>query len=289
MKLKLEELYSSENGKYIVGGSNTEEAFIWNIGNKELLNRFKIKFDCGGNRLAIDNDGKHIASAEYSKGGVTLYSVETGEETWNLKQISIIRNIRFIGNKEILAVTSNDGIVYWVNVNGGDIFGSMNNCKKILDNIEDLMISIDNSNELIFNDKHLNIKGNYLAGTITSQGVVVSKSGGGLYCFDNDGNSIWNQNNSKNEHIIKLAYKKCSNYICGLIYKYNSPRKEPFYKLSCYNANNGELVYENDLDNGIDFVFVEGGNKILSTTGNLYSIEDNEISLLSNIRNRNRN
>ena len=76
-------------------------------------------------------------------------------------------------------------------------------------------------------------------------------------------------------------------YICGLIYKYNSPRKEPFYKLACYNLNDGQLFYENDLDNGDDFIFVEEGNKILSSTGNFYSIENNQVTLLKNIRKRN--
>ena len=160
MKLKIEELYSSENGNFVVGSSNTEEAFIWDINNRELINRFNINYDCGGNRLAIDNEGKYIASAKYSKGGVTLYSVKSGEEIWNLKEISIIKSIRFIGNKDILAITSNDGVIYWVNVNGGDIFGSMNNCKKVLDNKEDSMLSIGNSNEVIYNDKQLNNKEN---------------------------------------------------------------------------------------------------------------------------------
>lgn len=284
MKLKVQELHVSQNGRFVIGGTNTHEVFIWDIKTKKLINRFHAIYTEIGDRLAVDNSGEYVATATYSEGRVTLYSLKDGMVIWNLYDIDEIQSIHFLPKEGILSIISEECTEYLVNVIGGDIFGDTN-CQEILDMNEDSRIIVRENDDIVYKNISLNIQENYLAGVITPLGIAISQLGGGLSFWNENGNT-WNKSNNKNEHIVKLSYVKKLDCIAGIIYKYNSPRKEPFFKLACYNIENGELMYENDLDNGIDFVFVGDGNEVLSTTGNIYSITEKQINLLMNIRKR---
>lgn len=39
MKLKVQELHVSQNGRFVIGGTNTHEVFIWDIKTKKVNKR----------------------------------------------------------------------------------------------------------------------------------------------------------------------------------------------------------------------------------------------------------
>lgn len=274
MKLKIKEFHKSQNGRFVLGRTNLGEIFIWDFIQNKLIDKIKLSYITGGHRLAIDNKGKYIAAVMYSES-IVLYYVKTGELVWSLNEIDNIQEVHFIDDMDILAVTSSYKN-YWVNINGGDIFGCID-CSSILDIYKDIRIILRNDNEIVCNNALIKFDGLCLAGVITPEGFCISKVGGGLYFYNFKGEQIWYQENIKNEHFVKLVYMEKLMRIVGIIYKYDAPRTEPFYRAICIDIGNGKILCEGDLDNGVDFEFINSGERILSTTRKLYLIEKDRI------------
>lgn len=58
---------------------------LWDTKSYRRLSRFRVQYDCGGQRLALNPDGSRIVTAAYRAGKVTCYDSSSGESVWNVK------------------------------------------------------------------------------------------------------------------------------------------------------------------------------------------------------------
>ncbi|OAA87553.1 YncE family protein [Clostridium coskatii] len=283
--MKVYELYSSIDGNYVIAGDFEKDTQVWNMRTYTKIIDLKTKYGSGGKRLAISDNGKFCADAAYNRFGVTLYDAKSGEIIWNIKEIKHIQRIRFTGNDENLSVSNNENQTFVLDLVDGKIISKINGARNIIYN--------KYGSNLIMNDYYIKYN-NYRIETKKEKlildvyclpnGFACSTVGEGLYVYNTNGLLMWKADNNKNEHFVSISYLKKYNYVCGIVYKYNSPRTAPYYVVYCYNAGTGDLKYAHDLDEGFSYAFIRESEQIISGSGRVFQLNEAGADVIKKIK-----
>lgn len=283
--MKVYELYPSANGNYVIAGAFEKDTQVWDMRTYTKIIELKTKYGAGGKRLAISDSGEFCAAAAYNKFGVTLYDAKSGDIIWNTKEIKHIQKIRFTDNDEKLSVSNNEGQTFILDLANGKIISKTNMAKSIIYNKygSDLIMNdyyIKYSNCMIEPKKENLI----LEACCLPKGFACSTIGEGLYVYNTDGLLMWKADNNKNEHFVSISYLKKYNYVCGIIYKYDSPRTSPYYVVYCYEAETGNLKYTQNLDEGFSYAFIREAEQIISGSGRVFQLNEAGAEVIKKIK-----
>lgn len=235
--------------------------------------------------MAISDNGKFCAAAAYNRFGVTLYDAKSGEIIWNIKEIKHIQRIRFTGNDENLSVSNNENQTFVLDLADGKIISKINGARNIIYN--------KYGSDLIMNDYYIKYN-NYriepkkekliLGVCCLPNGFACSTVGEGLYVYNTEGLLMWKADNNKNEHFVSISYLKKYNYVCGIVYKYSSPRTTPYYVVYCYDAGTGDLKYAHNLDEGFSYAFIKESEQIISGSGRVFQLNEAGADVIKQIK-----
>ncbi|MGN0496233.1 MAG: hypothetical protein ACI4GW_08430 [Lachnospiraceae bacterium] len=277
------ELTISNNSKYIVGTTYLKNELekslikIWNSEDLRLNNSIWCMCDFGGQRIAISDCGKYIATAQYDDyqaNSLYIYDTILGEEKYVYKMFKKIQNIMFDGENTLIVGTENG--IYFLDIKTGkynNIIG-----ENIFFNEYGEKIILIKSNLIKYNNRKIKASTfAYLTAIGTPRGVIVSEAVGNLKYYDSNGELIWDSNSREYGHFTHLLYCEKKNTIYGLVF---NPRVQgdDRMNLMVYSEEKGELLkkvsisttnyclFRNEQNvillggNGIEYIFDDNGD-----------------------------
>lgn len=267
------EMESSKKGSYFLAAEFKKIVAVYESSTGRKLGEYNTHFESGGKRMCIAESGKYFAAAAYGRFGITLFSTETGEAIWTTKEIKRIQQICFSSDDTLIFVINDDNRLYTLSSADGSIVTVEKSIVKIFsDSTHE--VKLTSHGNLTWNGGSASLKDNKILCLCSGNSrVFCTIMGGGMKCFSDNGNVLWKAKNKPNEHYVKLCYNQKYDYIIGLGFKYSSARKEPFYFLDVYSAENGTVVYTVGLNDNSQYTFINNGERVVSAIGNVYILE----------------
>lgn len=271
MNNKSYELTVSNNMEYMAGICRTNkikemyEMKAWCIGANQMreICVWFVNYDFGGERFAVSNDGKYVATAQYgtSKGGnLHIYEIESGEDIFEEVSLRGIQWVAFSDYQTLMVGTEEKGI-FTFNIFSGTCDKKMKGKKFFGENI------------LLLEDKKIMYMGRnfkastfaYLTAKETPKGILVSEAGGNLCYYHNDGQLYWRTDCLNLGHFIIIHYNRNKDIVFGVLL---NPRKEVDERMHfvALNHNTGKVIFVNSIDSA-DYVFVEFSESVMLVNG----------------------
>lgn len=273
MENKRYELVTSNNMKYVAGINRKNkindmyELTIWESRNLSVLSTFFVYFDIGGERLAISDDGKYVATAQYEDyeaGNIYVYKVESGETILVNSSLRRIQWLMFESCEGLMIGTEEDGIFIFDIISNeckGKIKGEKYFYNRFGENI--LLFARQNIqyNERVFKSSTFT----YLSSTGTPRGILVSEVNGNLFYYGDDGQLRWKSDCSDLGHFIAIYYSEKEDLVFGISL---NPRKKGNERMHlvifCGESGEVRVVKAIETDN---YVFVQGEKTVMLMSG----------------------
>lgn len=283
MNNKSYELVVSNNMKYVAGIcwrnkiNDMYEMKVWHVNANQMREvcELFVCYDLGGERFAISNDGKYIATAQYEDfdgGNLHIYEIESGETIFENVSLRQIQWIAFDEFQTLVVGTEENGIFFY------DIF-SRTLIKKIKGK------KFFGENILLLNDKKIVYNGRsfkastfaYLSASKTPVGILLAEANGHLSYYNNEGKLYWKTDCLDLGHFVNIHYDRNRNIVLGVLL--NSRKKENermnFVALS---YNTGEVIFEHPIDSA-SYVFVDYSESVMLVNGKgrIYTFINNQL------------
>lgn len=269
--MRVFEMCSSINGKYLIAGEFEKQIQIWDTECNEKICDIKTHFLGGGKRLTVSNSGKYFSAVNYGRYGIELYSTENHMLLWQNKTIKQIQCVYFSADDSILYAINNDGKLYSLSVSDGNIESIEKNiCYLFLS--ESGMLKLSKTNELIYGalkipSSDFNYCDIYPADEVFYYSLYGAK---GLFCCDAAGTVLWH-NTKTTENIIEIAYNKEHHFISAIEKRVSPDADTNFnYYICSFEADTGKLLYSEKIQcdkNTYCFAFADNGKKLITNAG----------------------
>ncbi len=260
----------SENGRYLIGADpvTSKHKAIYTVYDTEtqmVKGRFVAQNDVEESRFDVADNGNFAVCSAYTRQGVSLINVDTGEVLWTQKKVKYISSVSF--HKEKVVVHSQYNGIYFLNIHDGEIYDHKYD-KEIYFNPYGKDILLEEKNIAKIGNKR--IQGPsfaFLQAIGLPNGVVLNPVGEGLMLYDNTGNLIWK---NKDIEIENLIYQEEENALYG----FNNTWGEE--KIGIISAEDGQMISELAIE---DFacVFIGNGKTLLCNTGKMYDVSKDNI------------
>lgn len=278
MDNKFYELAASNNMQFIAGISRKKEANemyemkVWQTNNMREISVLFVYYDWGGERFAISDDGKYVATAQYERK-LYIYEVESGKNVFECVALRQIQWVRFGDCETLMVGTESSGIFVF------DLFSETYNRKIRGRKYFGENILLKDENKIVYRGR--NFKSStfaYLAAIETTRGIIVSEVGGDLYYYDNEGQLYWKSDCLDFGHFLNLYYDKKKNVIYGVSFNPNEPERGKGVYLVVFNEKSGEIIYVNSIETS-SAVFVENSDGVMLLDGNgkIYTMINNQL------------
>jgi len=279
--MKVYDMNSSINGKYFLATAAEKTIQIYDADAKKRIAEFSTHYEFGGKRTCLSNNGKLMAVARYSRFGITLYDVVSKEILWVNKEVKRIQRICFSADESRIYVTNNDDVLYEISVNDGKVVSTKKHISEVAVGKNGVVEMLDHygNRRIMFNGKMIVPEKGVLSLLIAEDHVFYSNIRGGLVCCSNSGHTVWQVENNEGEHYVKLSYCEKYNALIAIAYKFSEGRTKPYNFFDVYDISNGKILLSSDLDDGVDFTFINNSEKIVSGTGTVFSISDKGVSV----------
>lgn len=268
--MKVRAIKASNNGRFFLAAEFEKKVAAFDIQSGEKLGEYDTRYEWGGSRLCISDSGRYFAAAAYGRWGITLYDTASGETLWNTKEVKKVQHLDLSADDTVLYVTNGLNTLYTLSLEDGSIISTEKGVEKIFPS-SDLEVKMTGKGLLKWEGSSVKPEGSVLSFCSGGGQVYSSIMGGGLKCFSADGKEVWSAENKPNEHYVSLGYSTESGHVLGMGYKFDSPRKKPYWFLDVYNAQDGTPVYSYGLDDGQEFAFA-GGRKVICSGGSVINI-----------------
>lgn len=283
MNNKSYELVVSNNVKYVAGIcwrnkiKDMYEMKVWhaNANHMREICVLFVDYDLGGERFAISNDGKYVATAQYEAskvGNLHIYEIESGEDIFEKVSLREIQWVAFGDYQTLLVGTEEKGIFAF------NIFSRI--CDKKIKGKKFFEETI-----LLLNDKKIEYMGRifkastfaYLAAKATPIGILLSEANGDLCYYNNGGQLLWRTDCLNLGHFIIIHYCRNKNIVFGVLL---NPRKKGDERMHfvALNHNTGKVIFANSIDSA-DYVFVEYSESVMLVNGKgrIYTFINNQL------------
>lgn len=268
----------STNGDKIDG-----QVSIFDLERGIIVKSFPVKFDYGGERLAISQDNLICYVGSYTAFGLAAYFIDTGEEIWRRKDLKGVQHIQvlpcgdmvFCGRNQVgHLLDSNTGMT--IEKPGGvkRIFPSPYKC--------DVMVS---TRYLEFHspfgsriDKIPRNSFQELDCCFSDTEVVISECGGPIRCYSLEPiKYLWGHYPPSGCHYIKVVFNQITNCFGGLQFNYSDRSVPPINQVVQFERSSGRIQQILPLYNAREYGFCLSGTCIFTSDRTLIDISTGEI------------
>ena len=232
----------------------------------QKINEFYVEINGGGDRQAISNDGKYIATAKY-ESKLFIYDIQNKEKKLFTNQFKSIQKLEFCDN--YLCIVSEDNHIYYFDFENNVILNKFVGTN-VIKNYFGADIIIKNHNMAIIGTKK--VKSNdscYLDGITTEYGVVLSEMRGNLYCYNYLGKVIWKVEAGSNRHFINLGYNLQKKIIVAICFDYfNKSNPDEVFLI---DAVSGSIISKTDVERR-EYVFIQNCQALLNDDKQIVNI-----------------
>ncbi|WP_295153694.1 PQQ-binding-like beta-propeller repeat protein [uncultured Ruminococcus sp.] len=265
----IRQMKASNSGRYFLAAEFEKKVAAFDSVTGEKLGEYDTKLDFGGDRMCISDSGKIFAAAAFGRFGITLYDVESGKALWNTKEVKKIQRLFFSADDKVLYAINASSVLYTLSLEDGSIISTEKGVEKLFPDSGN-EIKMDKKGALRWEDGAVAAVGRNLLFFCSGGGRVYSSLfGGGLRCHSLAGEELWTTENAEGEHYTDMGYVKKYDCIACVGFRFDREGDISAYFLDVYSAETGEKRYTKDIAEGCEFVFTEGGEKLISSTGNV--------------------
>lgn len=284
MNNKSYELVVSNNMKYMAGIcwknkiNNMHEMKVWYINENQIKEVFElfVCYDLGGERFAISNDGKYIATAQYEDyegGNLHIYETESGKDIIENISLRQIQWIEFDDMHTLMVGTEAKEILFY-DIFSGEFISKIKG-KKIL-----------RKNILLLNDKKvMYMEKNYKASTFaylavdkTPVGLLLAEANGNLEYYNNDGKLYWKTDCLHLGHFVNVHYNINQNIVVGVLFNSRKKKNERM-NFVALDHNTGRIIYKYPIDCA-SYVFIDYSEAVMLVNGKgkIYTFINNQLA-----------
>ena len=272
-------LVVSGDGTVVAGVDEAHVVHVVPLANRTPPTEFKVVWDAGGDRLALSEDARWAASAQYSGEGVGIYDVSRARPVWRRRDVRKAQSVQFL--RERLLVIREEGGGLWLDVAGGATLAELPGVRDAHASIDGRFLLIakrtEHPYELIDNDgrpirKLERSTFAILAAAFTERLVVVSESGGPVSCWALDsGSPLWRHQPEPGHHMLALGVRASNHEVVGVDWPYERGGTKTLVALLCAT---GEVVRMTPLPEHLEAVFALDGERIVLSTGSVVQTSD---------------
>jgi len=281
---KMRHIATARDSSVFLTAEFEDKIYSWDLNTYERISEFNSVLDFGGQRLAISGDGTKCVAASYSGRGISMYDVSSGSEIWCRKDIKKIQFITFDSLNETLYVGVEDMPLLILKLSDGEDEGKMKSITEVyFDLLSSKRLLLKGRRTIILDDfcitsptfAFLDIQG-------VGKGIVMSAVSNDLMYYDYNENTItWRISPKDNEHFIKIAFSEKNKIIYAVLYKYNEPRKPPYYLLYAISKLDGAIQFVYPLPTeACEFGFAQKATRLICSCGDVFDISLSEPKLV---------
>ncbi len=275
--MEVREMASSVNGRFFIAAAFEKQVMVFNAESAEKLGEYNTHFEFGGQRISITNSGEYFASAAYGRYGVSLYETATGNCLWTNKEIKRIQCIYFSDDDKILNVVNADDSLFMVSTADGTIIEKRSRISKLY--VSGCgKVYLNSSGIIQWENDDIKTEEKVYKLCRSADKVYASILGGGLLCFNINGDLVWSTKNKTNEHFVDLSYNENMDILFAIGYKYDCPRTKPYRFVNAYKADTGDLIFTDGFGDAIAWTFINSSSEVVSDEGLVYSLTGKNIS-----------
>ncbi len=272
--MEITEMRSSRNGKFFMAGSSDGEIIVINSETAERFGAYQTKFESGGRRMCVSDDGEYFAAGSYSRD-VSVYETKTGKAVYRDDTFFHTQNLRFSLDRKQLFVFYSD--IMYIMTLGEKMLDIKHNISDYYPDDEMSLTLSGDEMQIKFPGKILKLEKSVMDMFPKNGRVYCALFGGGIKCFSKTKKELWSAESNPNEHYQRIAYCDKLGYVMGLGFKFNEPRTEPFHFVDVRNAETGELIYTVGLNGANYFAFTYNG--IAASNGDFYELHEKDFTL----------
>lgn len=267
---------TSFNGDAFAAAEFEKVVYIWSFEDLKRLKTLDTKLDFGGKRLAISPKESLCAVGAYSRYGITMYDLNSGQVLWNNKELKKVQRLEFSLVDDTLYACFDDKPMHVINSRTGDITEKIKGIKNIwfspYDNIyltegNNLSLhNVESNKTLIINRETFAILDVKFAEDI----LFICESGGPLRAISiNDGRIIW-QIKIEDSHFLRIGYCEETNALYAVLWPYINGGNKILYKIEKLTGNVlGKTELEQDT---VETEFIKKSSFLINSNGNVYGL-----------------
>lgn len=284
MENKSYELIASNNMKYVAGINfrnklnNMYEMKVWICSSMREISLLYVYYDLGGERVAISDDGKYVATAQYKDYGESklyVYEVDSGKTIFENASLKRIQWVMFGNSGSLMTGTESSGMFVFDIFSG--ICTSTMKGKRVFYNQfgEDILLLKEKK---IKYGKQVYTPSTfaYLYAAGAPMGILLSEVNGHLLYYNNE-QLCWKSDVLDLGHFISMYYDEKTNIVFGILL---NPRKKGDERmhLVLLAGNSGEIIFISSIETA-SYVFALDTESVLIVNGKgrIYVFEDNRL------------
>lgn len=282
---KIRTITTTVDGDYFAVSEFNTFIQIWHV-KKGFICKLKTDLvSAMGISISISDNGKELLVSGYNNKSVTLYDIDKQKIIWQRKDVnkpgeSIILN----KSKDLIFINTEKLGAFYLNRKTGETIEKIKKTGSIREseyNDLDQHITEESSiikerfgNKTILSFYHKSFA--LLDSCFSKDSIFCAYSTNPLIAVDTNNPFEEKWSLSVTGHYLKIEYRKVDDKILGIRWDYE---KGGSYFLSIINAQNGNLEEEIDIKEPIECSFMNKGNFLITSQGNLYStIEKNIVN-----------
>ncbi|SEK53064.1 PQQ-binding-like beta-propeller repeat protein [Ruminococcus albus] len=278
----IRQMKASNSGRFFLAAEFEKKVAAFDASTGEKLGEYETKLDFGGDRLCMTDSGKYFAAAAYGRFGITLYEVESGKALWNTKEVKKIQRLFFSADDKVLYAINASSVLYTISLEDGSIISTEKGVEKLFPDSGN-EIKMDHKGRLTWAGAVVTSPKSLMSFCFGGGRVYSSVFQGGLRCHSLAGEELWTAENEPGSHYTDISYVEKHDSIACLGYRFAERGERSAFFLDVYSAETGEKLYNLDIDVGCEFVFTEGGEKLISSTGNVVTIGKDSCTVEENV------
>lgn len=267
--MKGRDIQTSNNGEFLLVAEFEKNIAAYEVSTRKKLGEYSTHYTLG-KRMCISNSGKLFAAAAFSRFGVSLYDVTSGDVLWTNKGIKKIGSICFSSDDSHLIVVSTDWEMYTLSLEDGSVIEKEAGVDDFYPG-KDIEVRRTGSGKLKWNSLRVDPEKRILCLCSGKDKVFGSVFRGGLLCYSSEGKLLWSEENKPEEHYIHLAYCSEYDYVLCFGLKIGEKRKKPYLFLDVYAAETGALVYTSEIGT-IAHTYSDSERIIIDVTGKVFEV-----------------
>jgi outer membrane protein assembly factor BamB len=264
-------LATSRSGEIFAAAEFESVVSIWNLETETKQTEFQTVLDFGGDRLAIDKEGKRCVTAAYHVHGIACYSAQTGEVLWQRKDLKKAQRICVLPSQSEIACGFENGPLQVLSMHDGKTLQKIRGCRRLwISPFEPIQLADRARLELQTLDASTIAKIDResfatLSVAFGHGAVAVSEAAGPLRCVETgSGQLLWRYQGPAGSHSLTVGYHSELRRFLAIEWPYE---KGGIKSLLLFGIKNGEVEARFPLGSSIIETFCLGGTHLLSSSG----------------------
>jgi hypothetical protein len=273
-------LAESTNGDKIDG-----QVSIFDLERGIIAESFPVKYDFGGQRLAISQDNLRCFVGSYTAFGLASYSIDTGDEIWRRKDLKGVQYIQVLPFGDMV-FCGRVKVGHLLDSNTGTTIEKPRGVKRIYPSPFNYDVMVSTCYLELHSpfgsriDKIPRNSSQELDCCFSDTEVVISECGGPIRCFSLEPiKYLWGHNPPSGSHYLKVVFNQFTNCFEGLLFNYSDHSAPPINKVVHFERYSGSIQQTLPLNDVREYEFCLSGTRIFTSDRTLIDSSTGEIKL----------